>query len=145
MIREAVGDYVSKSISARAFMTQEPHQNQFFRPPDESVLGDDEVRSRVRAEFFDVRTSFVERLACAQVFDTERFEALLLWLDTLRRCYSAADLPMQASDFSQFSAIADALEQESTYSRDQRAECAAAHATWLGVMRQFHLLPEVSH
>lgn len=133
-------------MSETAFQyTQVIHQNYFFRPPGESALGDDEVRSRVRAEFFDIRTRFLARLVCSQVFDGERFEALLLWLDTLRRCYSAADLPMQASDFSQFSAIADALEQGATYSRDQRAECAAAHATWLGVMRQFHLLPEVRY
>jgi hypothetical protein len=80
-------------------------------------------------------------LACANVFDRERFEALLLWLDTLQRSCAAADLPLADSDFDQFSEIAGHLEQEATYSRDQRAECAAAHARWLGVMRQFHLLP----
>jgi len=123
-------------------MTSEPPQNPFFRPPRESTLGDDEVRSHVRAEFYDIRSRFLDRLACARVFDRERFEALLLWLDTLRRCYAAADLPMAASDFDQFSDIAGYLEQEATYSRDQRAECAAAHAQWLGIMRQFRLLPE---
>ncbi len=123
-------------------MTSEPPQNRFFRAPRESELADDEVRSYVRSQLFDVRSRFLDRLACAQVFDRELFEALLLWLDTLRRCYAAAELPMAASDFDQFNRIADYLEQEATHSRDQRAECLAAHTQWLGVMRQFHLLPE---
>ncbi|OYW74461.1 MAG: hypothetical protein B7Z37_17690 [Verrucomicrobia bacterium 12-59-8] len=123
-------------------MISESPPNPFFRPPRESTLGDDEVRSHVRAEFHDIRSRFLDRLACACVFDRERFEALLLWLDTLRRCYVAANLPMAASDFDKFSEIADYLEQEAAYSRDQRAECAAALSQWLGIMRQFHLLPE---
>lgn len=123
-------------------MTSEPPQNRFFRAPRESELADDEVRSHVRTEFFDVRSRFLDRLACAQVFDRELFEALLLWLDALRRCSTAADLPMVASDFDQFSTIAGYLEQEATYSRDQRAECVAAHTQWLGVMHKFHLLSE---
>jgi hypothetical protein len=49
---------------------------------------------------------------------------------------------MAESDFDRFSDIAGYLEQEATYSRDQRAECAAALARWLDVMRQFRLLPE---
>lgn len=123
-------------------MTSYPPANPFFRPPRESTLRDDEVRSRVRAEFHDIRSQFLDRLACACVFDRERFDALLLWLDTLRRCYAAANLPMAASDFNQFSNIAGCLEQEATYSSDQREECATAHAQWLGIMRQYHLLPE---
>ena len=123
-------------------MTSEPSENSFFRPPRESTLAGDEVRSHIRAEFFEVRSRFLDRLACARVFDRERFEALLLWLDTLRRSYAAADLPMPVSDCDQFSSIASYLEQEATYSRDQRAERAAAHAQWLGIMHQFHLLPE---
>lgn len=122
-------------------MTTEP-QNSFFRPPPESTLGEDDVRSHVRAEFYDIRSRFLDRLACANVFDRERFEALLLWLDTLRRSCAAAGLPMAVSDFAQFSDIASYLEQEAAYSRDQRAECAAAHRQWLDMMRQFHLLPE---
>jgi hypothetical protein len=122
-------------------MVSEP-QNPFFRPPRESTLGDDEVRSYVRAEFYDIRSRFLDQLACARVFDRERFEALMLWLDTLRRCYVAANLPMAASDFDQLNDISSYLEQEAAYSRDQRAECAAAHTQWLGIMRQFRLLPE---
>ncbi len=122
-------------------MTSEPPQNRFFHAPRESELADDEVRSRVRSDFFDVRSRFLDRLACAQVFDRELFEALLLSLDTLRRCYAAAELPMAASDFDQFNCIAGYLEQEATHSRDQRVECVAAHAQWVGVMRQYHLLP----
>lgn len=125
-------------------MTSESSPNMFFRPPRESTLVDDEVRGHVRAEFFDIRSQFLDRLACACVFDRERFEALLLWLDTLRRCYAAADLPMAATDFEKFSDIAGYLEQEAAHSRDQRAECAAAHAQWLGIMRQYHLLPQGS-
>jgi hypothetical protein len=121
-------------------VTPEPSQNRFFHPPRESDLADDEVRSRVRSELFDVRSRFLDRLACAQVFDRELFEALLLSLETLRRCYVAADLPMAASDFDQFSTIAGYLEQEATYSRDHRAECVAAQTRWLGIMRQFDLL-----
>ncbi|MGA2871113.1 MAG: hypothetical protein ABSF34_18380 [Verrucomicrobiota bacterium] len=123
-------------------MTSDPSHNQFFRPPRESTLADDEVRSYVRAEFFDVRSRFLDRLACAQVFDRERFDAVLLWLDTLRRCYAAANLPMPVTDLDQFSVIASYLEQEATYSADQRAECAAAHSQWVAIMRQFRLLPE---
>lgn len=123
-------------------MTSTLQQNPFFMPPDESKLGDDEVRSHVRSEFFDIRSQFLDRLACAQVFDRERFQALLLWLDALRRCYAAAGLPMAASDFVQFDTIAGYLEQEAAYSRDQRAECAAAYAQWLKVMSQFNLLPD---
>lgn len=123
-------------------MNPEPPQNPFFRPPRESALGDEEVRGHVRAEFYDIRSRFLDRLACARVFDRERFEALLLWLDTLRRCCAAAGLPMAASDFDQFRAIADCLEQEAIYSPDQRAECAAAHAHWLDIIRQFNLSPE---
>ena len=89
-----------------------------------------------------MRSRFLDRLACAQVFDRELFEALLLWLDTLSRCYAAADLPMASSEFVHFDKIAGYLEQEATYSRTQRAECVAAHAQWLSVMHRFHLLPE---
>jgi hypothetical protein len=123
-------------------MTTEPPQNPYFRPPPESKLGDEEVCSHVRAEFYDIRSRFLNRLACAQVFDRERFEALLLWLDTLRRCCAVAGSPMAASDLDQFDTIAGYLEQEATYSRNQRAECAEAHARWLGIMDQFRVLPE---
>src|ERR1700744_42277 len=111
-------------------MVSEPG-NPFFKPPRESTLGDDEVRSHVRAEFYDIRSRFLDRLACARVFDRERFEALLFWLDTLRRCHAAADLPMAAADFDQFKDIASCLEQEAAYYRDQRAEWAAGHMQWL--------------
>lgn len=123
-------------------MTTEPTQNPYFRPPRESTLGEEEVCSHVRAEFYDIRQSFLDRLACAQVFDRDRFEALLLWLDTLQRCCAVGGLPMAASDFDHFDSIAGFLEQEATYSRNQQAECAAAHARWLGIMRQFRVLPE---
>ena len=123
-------------------MTTETPENPFFRPPRESTLADDEIRSQVRAEFHDIQTRFLDRLACACVFDRERFEALLLWLDTLRRCYAAADLPMLASDFDQFRSIATYLEQEATYSKDQREECIAAHTRWLGIMRDYGQLQE---
>ena len=78
-------------------------------------------------------------LACAQVFDAELFEALLLWLDTLEACSTAAGVLILASDFAQFGRVAAYLEQEATYSRDQRVECIAARERWLGVMRRFHL------
>jgi hypothetical protein len=123
-------------------MTSETPENPFFRPPRESTLADDEVRSQVRAEFYDIQSRFVDRLACACVFDRERFEALLLWLDTLRRCYAAADLPMLKSDFDQFSKIATYLELEATHSKEQREECIAAHTRWLSIMRDYQQLPE---
>ena len=103
---------------------------------------DDEVRSYVRTEFYDVRSRFLDRLSCARFFDRERFDALLLWLDTLRGSCAAANLSMLASDFDQFRSIASYLEQEATHSRDQRPECAAAYSQWIGIMRQFHLLQE---
>ena len=116
-------------------------ENPFFRPPRESTLADDEVRSQVRAEFYDIQNRFLDRLACARIFDRERFEALLLSLDTLRRCCAAADLPMLTSDFDQFSSITTYLEQEATYSKDQREECVAAHTRWLNIMRDYQQLP----
>ncbi len=123
-------------------MTKEPSNNRFFHAPRESDIAEDDTRGRVRAELFDLRTRFLDRLACAEVFDPELFEALLLSLDALRRCYSAADIPMPRSDFSQFDIIANHLELQATHSRGQRAECAAAHSRWLALMRQNHLLPE---
>ena len=123
-------------------MTPELPQNPYFSPPRESTFGEEEVCSHVRSEFYNMRSCFLDRLACSQVFDRDRFEALLLWFDTLRRCCAVGGLPMAASDFDQFDTIADYLEQEATYSRNQRAECAAAHARWLGIMHQFHVLPE---
>jgi len=120
-------------------MNSESSPNPFFRPPRESTWGEDEVRGQIRAEFYDVRQHFLRRLACAQVFDSARFEALLLWLDALQRSCAAATVPMAASDFDEFTAIANHLEQEATYSRDQRAECAKAYERWLNVMRRFGL------
>ena len=123
-------------------MTTEPSNSRFFHAPRESDLAEDDTRSRVRAEFFDLRTRFLDRLACAEVFDSELFEALLLSLDALSRCCSAADMPMPRSDFSQFDIIANHLELQATHSRNQRAECATARSRWLALMRQHHLLPE---
>ena len=120
-------------------MTSEAPQNRFFRPPPASEFADSEARSYVRAEFFFTRDRFLDRLAAGQVFDAELFEALLLWLDTLQACCAAAGVPMLASDFARFDTIASYLEQEATYSRDQRAECAAARERWLGVMQRLHL------
>jgi hypothetical protein len=123
-------------------MTSNAPNNRFFAPPRATTLADDEVRSYVRSELFYVRSRFVDRLACAQVFDRELFDAVILWLDTLSCCYAAANLPMASSDFSQFDSITGYLEQAATYSRDQRAECATAHMQWIAIMRRFHLLPE---
>jgi hypothetical protein len=118
-------------------------ENPFFRPPDESTLDSDEVRSRVRAEFYESSEEFLTRLACARVFDSERFEAVLLWLDVLRQCYDAANLPMARSDFSKFSAIANYLETEAEYSRDQKEEFKKARQRWAAVMQQYQLSSEV--
>jgi len=123
-------------------MSSQFPENRFFKPPRESTIRDEEVCSRIRAEFYDVRTRFLDRLACAKVFDRELFVALLLWLDTLRRSCAAADIPMTESDFDSFSAIAQYLEQEATYSRDQRVECNAAQSEWHDIMRQYGQLPE---
>lgn len=121
-------------------MAPEPRSNPFFKPPNEASLADDDVRSRVRAEFYDIRHRFLDRLACAQVFDRERFEALVLSLDTLRRSCAVAGVAMAESDFDQLTDIVGYLEQEAIYSPDQRLECAAAHAQWLDIMRQFRLM-----
>lgn len=118
-------------------MPSEPSPNPFFKPPRESTLGDEAVRSYIRAQFYDVRSTFLDRLACANVFDRDRFEALLLWLDTLQRSCTASGSPMLPSDFDQFDSIANYLEQQATYSRDQKTECAATHAQWLSIMRQY--------
>jgi hypothetical protein len=123
-------------------MPSERQDNPFFKPPNEASLADDDVRSRVRAEFYEIRSRFLDRLACAQVFDRDRFEALLLSLEALRRSSAVAGIPLAESDFDQFRDIASYLEQEATYSRNQRQECAAAHAQWIGIMRQVSLLPE---
>lgn len=123
-------------------MKSDPSQNPYFQPTFEFELSEPEARSRIRSQFFDVRSRFLDRLACAQVFDGDLFDALLLWLDLLQRAYNTAGLAMSRSDFSQFDSIANYLEQEATHSPDQQAECAAAHAQWLDVMRQYNLLPE---
>ena len=115
-------------------MSSQFPENRFFKPPRESTIRDEEVCSRIRAEFYDVRTRFLDRLACAKVFDRELFVALLLWLDTLRRSCAAADIPMTESDFDSFSEIAQ--------SRDQRVECNAAQSEWHDIMRQYGQLPE---
>jgi hypothetical protein len=128
-----------EEVISRFFMNSDSSENRFYNPPSASSLGEDEVRSHVRAEFFDVRNRFLDRLSCAQVFDRELFDALLLWLETLGRCYVAADLPMNASDFDRFNSISSYLEQEATYSRDQKTECAAAHLKWIGIMQQLNL------
>lgn len=106
------------------------------------TMGDEAVRSHVRAEFYEIRSLFLDRRACARVFDRERLEAFLLRLGTLQRCNATDDLPMAASDFDQFFDIPSHLEQEATYSHDQRAECAATPARWISIVRQFHLQPE---
>jgi len=115
-------------------------ENPFYRPPRESTFADDEVRSKVRADFYSVKASFLDRLACARVFDGDRFEALLLWLDTLRRCCAAANVPMLESDFDHLDSISSYLEQEATYSKDQRDECALAYKRWLGIIDDFEQL-----
>ena len=128
-------------MASLAFMTSETPENPFFRPPRESTLADDEVRSQVRAEFYDIQSRFLDRLACACVFDRECFEALLLWLDTLRRCYAAADLPMLKPTLISSAKLQPILSSKET-PKEQREECIAAHTRWLRIMRDYQQLPE---
>jgi hypothetical protein len=114
----------------------------FFTPPAESSLESDEVRSHARAEFFRLRDEFLDRLACARVFDGDRFEALLLWLGTLEQCYARAGTPMSRSDLTQFHVILSYLENEAEHSRDQQKECAEALKRWSAIMRHHNVMPQ---
>lgn len=111
--------------------------NPYFKAHPDSALFDDEAFSAARAEFFENRDRFINRLACAQYFDTERFEAMLLGLESLKRFHEANSEPMRPTYFERADSIANHLEIQSRYSKTQKQECAAALSRWHEVLKAF--------
>lgn len=108
--------------------------NPYFKEPPDSVLLNDDAFGSARAEFFENRDRFVDRLACAQYFDLERFEAMILWLKTLKRFHDANALPMLSIYFQEAGSISALLETQSRYSKTQRDACSVALVEWRGVL-----------
>ena len=111
--------------------------NPYFRRQADSELFDEDAFGVARAEFFENRQRFVERLVCAQLFDAERFEAMLLWLESLQRFHAANAEPIPQTYFEDFDAISNHLEIQSRYSKTQKEECTAALAKWSQVLDVF--------
>lgn len=120
-------------------MASEVPLNRFYIPPPESELSEDRVRNLVKSEFVDACSGFLDRLACAKVFDPERFDAIMLWSKLLRRCYSLAGMSIPSYTFRHFPTIRQFLEQEATYSQDQKLECDRALVQWSGLMGELGL------
>ena len=116
--------------------------NPYFRAPPDSALYEEEAFGAARAEFFEVRDRFVDRLVCAQFFDAERFEAMLLWLGVLKRFHEANAEPVPATYFAPAALITNHLEIQSRYSKTQQTVCAAASAKWTRTVEQFTISEE---
>ena len=109
--------------------------NRFYSPPPESELSESRVRNLVKTEFVDACSGFLDRLACAHVFDVERYDAMKLWLELLKRCYVLADDEIPQYTFRHLPTIFQVLEQEATYSSDQKVECRNALFELREIMR----------
>jgi hypothetical protein len=113
--------------------------NPYFKAHPDSALFDNEAFSTARAEFFENRDRFLDRLACAQYFDAERFEATLLWLESLKRFHEAHSEPMSPAYFERADSISNHLEIQSRYSTKQKQVCAAALGRWHEVLIAFRV------
>jgi len=100
-------------------------------------LFDEEEFGVARAEFFENRERFVDRLMCAQYFDAERFDAMLLWLVSLKHFHDAKVEPMQAAYFLDADMISNNLETQSKYSKTQREAFLGALERWSKVLAEF--------
>ncbi len=111
--------------------------NPYFRRQPDADLFDEDAFGVARAEFFENRQRFVDRLLCAQYFEEDRFYALILWLDALQRFHTANAEPMRPVYFDDFDKISAHLEIQSKYSKAQKEVCSAALARWSEVMDSF--------
>ncbi len=111
--------------------------NPYYKAESESALFDEDAFGFARGEFVDNRQRFYNRLACAQYFDTERFEAVVLWLASLKRFHEANAEPMPTSYFDDFEGIRNHLEIQSTYSPTQKKECLDALHQWDHILTEY--------
>ena len=113
--------------------------NPYFKDPPDSALYDEEAFGAARAEFFEVRDRFVDRLVCAQFFDSDRYEAVLLWLGVLKRFHEANAEPIPMTYFEPADLVTNHLEIQARYSKTQKSVCADAHARWAQILEEFHV------
>ena len=111
--------------------------NPYFRKRPDSALFDADAFGFARAEFFENRDRFVDRLMCAQYFDAERFEAMLLGFAELKRFHEANCEPMLSSYFLHADGICNHLEIQMEYSATQKNECSEALVRWVDVLKGF--------
>ena len=111
--------------------------NPYYKAESESALFDEEALGFARGEFIDNRQRFWDRLACAEYFDAERFEAIILWLASLKRFHDANAEPMQLNYFNDFEGIRNHLEIQSEYSKTQKKECMEALTVWDRILKEY--------
>lgn len=104
--------------------------NPYFRRQPNLNFFDEDAFSAARTGFFENRECFFTRLTCAEYFDAERFDAMLLWLETLKQFYDANEKSMSPIYFEDADDISHCLEVQATYSKTQREICAEALIRW---------------
>ncbi|ADE53334.1 hypothetical protein [Coraliomargarita akajimensis] len=111
--------------------------NPYFKKTKENAFYDEEAFGYARSQFVDIKKTFLDRLACAQVFDRERFEAMILWLEELKEFHEKNYEPMEEYYLDGFHSIQNHLEIQSKYSTDQKEECTEALSVWSKIIDEY--------
>jgi hypothetical protein len=112
-------------------------ENPYFKKTKNNDFFDDEAFGFAKGQLVDIRKRFLDRLACAQHFDMERFEALILWLKELKKFHDHRYEPMEDFYFDDFLSIKGYLEIQSKYSTNQKEECTEALTRWEQVITDY--------
>lgn len=104
-----------------------------FHPPSPSEMDDPATLGRVRAEMTDLRRRFLDRLACARVFDRDLYSSLISSIKTLRDCYRLAGRSFPEYDRHEANQIAVQLQNEVEHERDPMPECEEAYTEWVSL------------